>query len=468
MKRLTEKLERLKQYYKNESGAIAIMFTIMVPVLIGIAGLSLDYSQAYLVKQRLEQALDAAALAGAASSTEEDVIRQRVLDFFAVNYPAEELGVSFVPTVEVVGDEVHVSGHVTYNTMFLKLLGIKTIEVEADTTVVREVQGIEVALVLDNTGSMSTNNNIGALRTAASNFVYIMYGIDVDAAATALPEDLDDMATRDRDFIKIGMVPYSTAVNVGPYGLGVDLNGDYYDEPFVNNPHNLIYSTSTSGSKWLGCVLAEEYPLDTTDNEGPWDMYRYCLDSNDKIYCDYKISKGKKTANNPPNYICPSTPLTPLVTSPSQLKTSINTMKANGHTYGNLGMVWGYRVLSPEYPFTEAEPWENQYWRKAVIMMTDGENTMHNKYSAYGPTQDHNLDAGDLNDRFLEVCDNMKEQGILIYTVTFYSGVPEATKEYYRQCATSEDYYYDAPDQEDLIDVFEKIGRELSNLHIKG
>ena len=460
---------RLYRRYLNESAAaIAIMFAIMVPVLVGVVGMSLDYSSAYLVKQRLAQALDAAALAAAASSTDEAVIEQKVIDFFNSNYPPEKLGVTFTPNVQIVGDEVIVSGSARYNTLFLRVLGIDTIDVDANTTVVREVQGIEVVLVLDNTGSMSTNNNISALRNAASNFIYIMYGIDTDEGAAAAPSALDNMATRDRDYIKIGLVPYSTSVNVGPYGLGEDMDGDYYGEPFVNNPHDLSYTTNyNTSSDWFGCVLAHDYPDDTLDHEGPWDMYRYCLDEDEDPYCDKKWKNGKYTVNQKPNYNCVKTPVMPLNTSPSELKESINTMVASGHTYGNYGMVWGGRVISPEFPFEEGVDWENEYWRKAIVMMTDGQNTMHNKYSVYGPTQDHNISAGNLNNRFIDVCDDLKEKGIIIYTVTFYSGVPESTKDYYRQCATSEDYYHDAPDQQDLVDVFETISRELSNLHIK-
>tara|TARA_R110001592_G_scaffold20926_20_gene84794 strand:- start:15504 stop:16910 length:1407 start_codon:yes stop_codon:yes gene_type:complete len=456
----------VKSYIPDSSGTIAILFGIMAPILIGVAGMSLDFSQAYLVKQRLAQALDAAALAATASATDQATIEQKVKDFFEANYPEEKLGVTFDPTVQLVGDEVIVSGTAEYHTLFLRIIGIDTIDVDASTTVLREVQGIEVVMVLDNTGSMSTNNNISALRNAASNFVYILYGIDTDAGKSADPTALDSMATRDRDYIKIGIVPYSTSVNVGPYGLGKDTNGDYYGTPFVNNPHGLNYTTYTNNYEWLGCVLAADYPLDTQDHEGPWEMYRYCRDSDDDPYCHGYWNKGNYYPYKKPNEICPRTPIVPLTTSPTMLKQSIDTMQANGHTYGNYGMVWGGRVLSSDFPFEEGHPWENQYWRKAIVMMTDGQNTMHPYYSAYGPTQDHNISANNLNTRFVEVCNDLKEKGAIIYTVTFYSGVPESTKNYYRQCATSEDYYYDAPNQEDLVEVFETISRELSNLHI--
>lgn len=464
---IVEKIQKTAQsFIKDKTATIAIMFAIMAPVLIGVAGMSLDYSQAYLVKQRLAQALDAAALAGAAASTEQTEIEQKVLDFFHANYPPEKLGIEYTPTVQVVGDEVIVGGSARYETTFLRVIGVNYIDVSAQTIVVREVQGIEVVLVMDNTGSMSTNNNISALRTAASNFIYIMYGIDPDDGEVADPSALDDMATRDRDYIKIGLVPYSTSVNVGPYGLGEDRNGDYYGDAFVNNPHGLDYTTNYNhSSNWYGCVLADDYPADTTDHEGPWDMYRYCRDDDDDPVCELKWDGSPKRK---PNYICPRTPILPLSTSPSEQKDVIDTMVASGHTYGNYGMAWGYRVISPDLPFNEGVDFNNQYWRKAIVMMTDGQNTMHPYYSAYGRTSEHGLGPGDLNNRFIDVCDNLKEDGVIIYTVTFYSNVPESTKDFYRECATSEDYFHDAPNQEDLVDVFETISRELSNLHIKG
>lgn len=444
-------LKKIKVYGQDTAGTILITFAIMAPLIIGAAGMALDFSHAYLVQQRLAQAIDAAALAGAATSTDSAAIEQKIRDFFDANYPEEKLGVTFDPVVQVSGNEIRVTGNAQYNTTFLRVIGINEIDVAANTTVQREVQGIEVALVLDNTGSMSTNNNIATLRTAAANFVNILFD-----------------RTSNPNYIKIGLVPYSTSVNVGPYGLGLDIDGDAYGSAFVNNPYNRTYDPVYNSSKydqdWMGCVLASDYPDDTLDHEGPWDMYRYCRDSDDDPYCD--LDKYKR-ARRSPNYNCPDSMVVPLTNDQDFLLSSIETMRANGYTLGNVGMVWGGRLLSPEFPFEEGEAWDSPEWRKAIVMMTDGMNTMHNYYTAYGPTQDHNIRPADLNDRFAEVCQNLKDKGVTIYTVTFAGGVNESTKDYYRDCATSEDQYYDAPSQDDLVNVFETISRELSNLHIK-
>ena len=72
----------IKDYIRNTAAAIAIAFAVMAPVIVGSAGMALDYAQAYLVQQRLAQAIDAAALAAAAASTDAGEIEQRVQDFF--------------------------------------------------------------------------------------------------------------------------------------------------------------------------------------------------------------------------------------------------------------------------------------------------------------------------------------------------------------------------------------------------
>lgn len=157
----------------------------------------------------------------------------------------------------------------------------------------------------------------------------------------------------------------------------------------------------------------------------------------------------------------------PLSSDQDALIAHIDNMYPDGNTLGNIGMTWGYRLLSPEPPFEEGSPWGDENWRKAVIMMTDGDNTRDGTYSPYWFTSKNDMTVTQFNQRFEETCEAMKEQGIIIYTVTFASGISDTTKGYYERCASSPDQYYDAPSQEELVEVFETISRELSNLHIK-
>lgn len=439
-------------YLKDRRGATAILFAVAIPVIVGSVGMAVDLSRAYLVKTRLSHALDAAALASVASESTEADINARLREFFDINYPPEKVGVTYDIEAHMVGDEVTVTAHASYYTTFLKVLGVDDIAVSAETVVQREVKGVEVAMVLDVTGSMADNNNIGTLRTAATNFVNVMF------------ERADDR------FVKIGLVPFATSVNVGPYGLGKNPDGTTYGDgsSFMNNRHGLTYTTSSTSTQWRGCVLEGAYPTDVEDREGPWEMYRYCRYVNTDAGASGNgcslDSRGRPRSN--PNNICPASPVVPMTNDQNKLLTAISGLQANGNTQGNTGMVWGYRLISPEYPFTEGAAWDSEFWRKAVIVMTDGANTINSTYSGYGLSS--TLTTTDLNNRFAEICETLKEKDVIIYTIIFTSGLPTATRNLFRDCATDDTKYFYAPSQADLIDTFETIGRELSNLHIKG
>tara|TARA_X000000950_G_scaffold140658_1_gene174552 strand:- start:2255 stop:3871 length:1617 start_codon:yes stop_codon:yes gene_type:complete len=526
---------KITAYVRKTQAAIAILFALMAPLVIGAGGMAIDYAMAYLVQQRLMQALDSSALAAAATSSEESVIRQKVKQFFQVNFPNNRIGDTFDPVITVVDNEVHVQGSAQYQTMFLGIIGVHTIDVAAETTVQREVQGLEVVLVLDNTGSMSSNNNIGTLRQASKNFVNILY----DSA-------------RNPSSIKVGMVPYSSSVRIGRYGLGKNPDGTQYadGDVFVNLPEDMSYTTDYTSYDWFGCVVEhnpngyetgasyvsgskgqlwrdsannldghgwdpskgnnDPYDYDVLDDyEGPWDVYSYgriirgggdstsqrCSDmgssySNSSSRCSNCTSTKNvwtyygwqersgycadeycfcslRSGSGGTNRNCPNAYIQPLVSDRAKLLDHVDTMTANGFTYGNIGMAWGARLLSPAAPFEEGADWTDKYWRKAIIMMTDGNNTMENTYSAYWATNKHNVSVSDLNDRFEETCTALKEKGVTIYTVTFSSGINDTTKDYYKRCASAQEQYFDAPTQEELIQVFERISRELSQLYIK-
>lgn len=546
MKRIMQK--KIACYIRDARGAILVLFAVMAPVLVGAAGMALDFSGAYLVQQRLAQALDASALAAASSSTDANVIKKKVQDFFQKNYPPEKTGFTITPVVTVTNDEVKVTGQANYQTLFLSVLGIKDIAVSGTTTVKRDVRGLEVALVLDNTGSMADYDKIGALKTASTNFVNILYSHTSDASA-----------------VKIGLVPYANAVRIGKFGMGKNLDGSIYNggKVFVTLPSDVTHTSNHNASSgWYGCVVEhnpnnynssatyvdgskgqlwksgsswnghgwnpaittnDPSPHDTIDNwRGPWDIYQYgtistgsCAQSQQQCtkttqqcvashqQCTAYYTSGSKkgqcktyttvcdqyqtvctqyqtvcveynysfTANSQPNVNCPYTNILPLTSDKALLLSQIQTMQAHGNTLGNVGTLWGYRLLSPEEPFTEGVEWTNERWHKAVVIMTDGINTRDSVYSNFWASAKNQLNTTHYNDRFLEVCNALKDHGVTVYTIILGTNGrgedPDAnTKNYYKKCASSEAQYYDAPTNDELIGVFEEISRQLSNLYI--
>lgn len=461
-------IQKIQSYLYDTRGAIALVFAAAIPLVIGAVGLSTDMAFAYLVKQRLSHALDAAAVAAAASSNDGADMEAKINQFFEQNYASYKTGTPSEISVTLDGSDIIVSATANYETYFMRIFGIDDLDIYAESTVAREIIGLEVAMVLDVTGSMNTYvdgvRNIDALKTASENFVNILFD-------RAIFEDT----------IKIGVVPYSTAVNVGPYGLGETPDGSAYGDgnEFVDNPDDIDFNQSDFNT-WYGCVLALPHTEDTEDSDSTttWDMYRHTFEFSGNSYIrdnyqDYDDYYG-------PNYSCNKSYILPMTSVRQDIIDHVDGFYASGSTLGNLGMAWGYRLISPADPFTEGAAYDDEEWQKAVIMMTDGDNYMNPYYSAYGGYQTHDIDVAELNSRLEETCTNMKSQGITIYTVTFsyqtgttgggdpIYNIDDSTREVYENCATDTEKYYDALGQEELINVFETISRELSNIHIKG
>lgn len=419
-------------FLRDTAGATALVFALSVPMFIGASGIAVDLAQAYNVKNRLGNALDKAALAAGSMTGDTDDIEEGVHKFIEANYPDIKLGTTFDVDVEFGDGTVTVSASARVNTSFMNILGQEYLDVHESTTVRRELAGVEVALVLDVTGSMA-GNNIAALKTASHNFIDIMF------------ERISDL-----EYLKVGIVPFSQSVNVGN-GLAAGFVSYPASDPYKSPPTTITYSSGTSGTttNWRGCIRERASPLDTTDDTTPnWGMYRY----------------PKVSGNTNPNNNCTNSRIVPLTNNRTTLDTAITNLQTGGNTYGNVGMVWGWRVLSPTAPFTEGVSYDDPDWTKTVVMMTDGDNTVNNAYSAYGANP--GIDADDLDDKFAAVCENMKDEGIKIYTITFQSGISNATREIFRQCASDPTKYFNAPSNEDLTEAFQQIANELSQLHI--
>jgi hypothetical protein len=94
-------------------------------------------------------------------------------------------------------------------------------------------------------------------------------------------------------------------------------------------------------------------------------------------------------------------------------------------------------------------------------------------YTAYGRLSEGRLGTTNfsaaqsvLDTRMLDMCEAMKAQDIIMYTITF-GGTPDSgTQQLYRDCATEEDMYYHAPTNSQLQQVFVTIADELTKLRI--
>lgn len=246
---------------------------------------------------------------------------------------------------------------------------------------------------------------------------------------------------------------------------------------------NKMGATSANSHEY---ILRNAYP-------GWWDpateTYKYRYDLTPSI--DEAISDTDQTMRGP-NEDCPAAIL-PLTGDRTKVEDKVDDLFPNGNTNSANGAVWGWRVLSSKAPFTEGVSETNTDWQKAVVIMTDGQNTIgtpdthwQSSPSAYGfaieermgknvtkgdrgnPHTYNNDDMRDqLDEKLLRICRRMKEEGILVYTIIFDLN-DAATEEVFKSCATSptEPYYFVAPSGEELEQAFGDIAQDLVSLHV--
>ena len=174
------------------------------------------------------------------------------------------------------------------------------------------------------------------------------------------------------------------------------------------------------------------------------------------------------------NNACPASALMPLSSDIGALKSKIDGLQ--------IGAAWGWYAVSPNFSSLwtgTSAPGAHDPDRllKAVILMTDGEfNTPYcsgviawDAGDGSGAYQDKiNCAAtnGDAFDQAEALCDAMKAQGILVYTVGFQVAANGAAADIMRECASTTETAYLPASGSDLTDAFRAIGRDITRLRI--
>ena len=423
----------------DRRGVVAIFFVLALVPIVAAGGAGVDLSRAYTVKQRLGNALDAAGLAvGSASGLSDSELNTLAQKYFDANYPAKELGVPATPVLTINDSEITLTATADVDTTLLRLAQIDSLLVAATTTIKREeTKGLEVVLVLDNTGRM--HPRMASLKEASETFVEILFGDEAEP-----------------DFLKVGIVPFTGAVNVGTdenfrrkYIEGEDGEGEGSDttggqgqegsdttggqgqegsdttgghQPTANsttggnptaggqqpsaNPttggqgggggEGSVQEEQTAGRSdqdylpdhWRGCVEAREHPFDTTDDSqlepdlggGKWRRFLSPFHNQANNWVRLRPIGGPFSNHMfvGPNKLCP-VELLPLTNVKEDVLDKIDEMLAYGFPHINLGAVWGWRVLSPSEPYTNGAAYSDEKTNKAIVIMTH----FHNIISAF-------------------------------------------------------------------------------------
>jgi Flp pilus assembly protein TadG len=276
---------KLGLFRLDQRGSVAVIVGAAIIPLIGALGLATDTARGYLVKARLSQALDAAALAGGKVyfSTQRDA---DIKKYFAANFPSASTPIydspykaTFMDAKVTLNTPVNggVSGkenltlkaQATIPTTFMRVLGFDTVTVDATSQVTRAISALDVIISMDFSGSMaSPTTKITSARDAAITFVDDVFGTN-----STSPQLTVDGVTY--NLLNIGFVPWNSKTRITTLGQNFTssttiTSGSMYKGAFtdpITGAAGTLYKANNSEvpllrkpedlpGGWSGCIYA--------------------------------------------------------------------------------------------------------------------------------------------------------------------------------------------------------------------
>ncbi|WP_374513320.1 pilus assembly protein TadG-related protein [Brevundimonas sp.] len=480
----------VRRLRRSETGNVAMIFALALPVLIVMGGAALDLQRAAAARSAAQDAADAAVLAAAASRSQDLASMTGVVR----NYLVENLDDRYLdgpPSSEVDAPReahlrVQLEGAVP--TLFLGIVGISEMPVVVSATATRgAAEEVELALVLDNTWSMSDRDGTGTRK--------------IDALKSAARLLVNELMQDDGGKVRVGVVPYADYVNVGTANRNqpwVSVPADYTTTSQRTCQTRTTRQVCTRDPTPRTCTrtvdgVPESYNCTpstcTTETVAP---YEQCSGGGTSRYrwygCVASRTEGimRLTDAHPekpyPGLLSTSqnclTPITPLTDRRNTVISAIDSLIVNvgGYrplTYIPSGLIWGVNVLSPTAPFEDGDAYDaaNRKPRKILVLMTDGENTLRFNPSNgrhVTPSGSGNSGAQQLratNDDTAAICAYARSQEIEVFTVALAVSSGTA-RNLLEDCASDAEHYFDARDTAALRDSFAAIAASINRVRL--
>ena len=159
-------------FVKSERGQMMSAFAVVMPLLALFAGFSLDTGLLYLTKVKLSNSVDAACMTGMKNlSLGQTTAAALATSMFNANFGANPPTPSVTfPTDASGNQQVEVTATAYVNTLFMEYLSQWT-SVPVSATAVSTRGKLVMTLVLDRSGSMSSNGGGAALQYAVPSFI---------------------------------------------------------------------------------------------------------------------------------------------------------------------------------------------------------------------------------------------------------------------------------------------------------
>lgn len=348
----------LMRFARDEDGVLVVFGVYVFLLILMIGGIGIDLMRVERDRSQLQYTLDRALLA--AADLDQTLEAQLVVDDYF-----EKAGLAaFTPEVVVsegLGFKV-VSGTATaqVKTQFMHMMGVDSMSAPATSTAEERIEGVEISLVLDVSGSMGLDNRLPRLKTAAHAFI-------------------DEMVANTEDGkLSISIIPYATQVTASE---------DFLNEFAVTQEHT-----------YSNCVNFDSADFQTTAISTTQSLKRAVHFDPNNSWGHNGKKDGRTDYYNGPrlvtDVVCAtekSREMMIMQKNATTLKNFISGLSAGGYTSIDLGMKWAAALLDPSLqPVVDGmitanlvdnqfsalpHSYNNSQALKVIVLMTDGENT---------------------------------------------------------------------------------------------
>jgi hypothetical protein len=294
---------KFRDFLRANGGNYSMLFGVLMFPIVGTTALAVDYTNFSRHRSTIQNSLDASALATAkyfATGANEDQLADYAQNFFEANLPAYINKEKVLFEFQIVSQErpdqdggvyqeksIAVSADLDYMTFIARVLGHKSLAADIASEVAMGNITVEIALVMDNSGSMAEKDKMGSARETSTQLVDSIF----NGAG----------ASNKLDPVKFALVPFAASVNVGKankdanwidkYGWAPihheNLDWDTYVHPEniqdwqkLDKTTHYIYQEKIDGNwrwktrfdifamlnvEWEGCVEMRPWPHNTLD-----------------------------------------------------------------------------------------------------------------------------------------------------------------------------------------------------------
>lgn len=491
--------QRFKLFLTRQDGTLTVFGLFILIMMLIVSGMAIDIVRHEQQRVRIQSTLDRAVLAASALSQKlpaETVVQ----DYIDKANLGSQVSVTIPPaTVTNNQRRVSVKASKDMKPMFLNMVGIDSLAINANSTANQTATNLEVSMVLDISGSMSVPSSAGGTRIS----------------------NLRDASEQFIDLLLVGAAVDTTTINIVPYAGDVNVGSHIFNS--VGGQREHAHST---------CVRVEESDfqhsgLPTASQKQVEHFTTYGFDRNivDFGWCPTDDASVIVHSNNR-----------------SELVNRIRTMPMFDGTGTHIGMKWGLALLDPssnalirtmdgqnaDYQgpvFVDPditggqtvnvtanaplvanvfenrpEVWTDSETTKYILLMTDGQITRQAApgNSGYVDTDtdildnetDHdnvdgiNYDYWNANvrisaapdivgltgrnknaKRFAQMCEFAKQNGVTVFTVAYEVPDGSVVAGEMKSCASTDSHYYNV-EGIDIQKAFRSIAGQIYDLRL--